>query len=135
MPPEEDVNGTLRKWKIKAGKAMFASKTTVEEKMLKHIQEKNTLKEAWDTFVTLFTKNNDMRLKLLENELLLISKKAQMMRIIMQGLRPKYRSLVTTIQGWPVQPSLVDFENLLAIQEAMAKQMGGITLKSEKEAL
>ena len=39
------------------------------------------------------------------------------------------------VQGWPVQPSLVEFENLLASQEAMAKQLGGITLKNEEEVL
>ncbi|KAF2320714.1 hypothetical protein GH714_030269 [Hevea brasiliensis] len=33
------------------------------------------------------------------------------------------------------QPSLVEFENLLAGQEAMAKQMGGVSLKGEEEAL
>ena len=34
---EEDSNGTLRKWRIKEGKAMFALKTTIEEGMLEHI--------------------------------------------------------------------------------------------------
>nr|KAJ0196486.1 hypothetical protein LSAT_V11C700354880 [Lactuca sativa] len=74
-PPEEDVNGALRKWKIKAGKAMFALKTTIEEEMLEHIRDENTPKEAWDTFVTLFSKKNDTRLQLLENELLSISQR------------------------------------------------------------
>ncbi|XP_023763067.2 retrovirus-related Pol polyprotein from transposon TNT 1-94 [Lactuca sativa] len=163
-PPEEDVNGALRKWKIKAGKAMFTLKTTIEEEMLEHIRDQNTPKEAWDTFVTLFSKKNDTRLQLLENELLSISQRdmtiaqyfhkvksicreiteldpqsviaeARMKRIIIHGLRPEYRSFVTAVQGWPAQPSLVEFENLLASQEAMAKQMGGITLKSEEEAL
>ena len=34
MSPEEDANGILHKWRIKAGKAMFSLKTTVEEEML-----------------------------------------------------------------------------------------------------
>ncbi|XP_052627747.1 uncharacterized protein LOC128134258 [Lactuca sativa] len=118
-PPEEDVNGALCKWKIKAGKAMFALKTTIEEEMLEHIRDENTLKEAWDTFVTLFSKKNDTRLQLLENELLSISQRdmtiaqyfhkvksicreiteldpqsviaeARMKRIIIHGLRPEY---------------------------------------------
>nr|KAJ0224074.1 hypothetical protein LSAT_V11C200095100 [Lactuca sativa] len=72
---EEDINGSLRKWKIKVGKAMFALKTTIEEEMLEHIRDEKTLKEAWDTFVTLFSKKNDMRLQLLENELLSISQR------------------------------------------------------------
>ena len=37
MPPEEDSNGALRKWRIKADKTMFALKTTIEEEMLEHI--------------------------------------------------------------------------------------------------
>ena len=46
-------------------------------------------------------------------------------RIIIHGLRPEYRGFVAAVQGWPTQPSLVEFENLLADQEALAKQMGG----------
>nr|KAJ0222293.1 hypothetical protein LSAT_V11C200057670 [Lactuca sativa] len=112
----------------------------------------------------LFSKKNDTRLQLLDNELLSISQRdmtiaqyfhkvksicreiteldppsaiaeARMKRIIIHGLRLEYRSFITVVQGWPIQPSLVEFENLLASQEAMAKQMGGITLKSEEEAL
>ncbi|KAM1256948.1 hypothetical protein EV1_030743 [Malus domestica] len=59
----------------------------------------------------------------------------RMKRIIIHGLRPEYRGFIAAIQGWPAQPSLVEFENLLAGQEAMAKQMGGVSLKSEEEAL
>lgn len=56
-------------------------------------------------------------------------------RITIIGLRPEYRGFVVTVQGWPTQPSLVEFENLLAGQKAMAKQMGGVSLKGEEEAL
>ncbi|XP_006480300.1 uncharacterized protein LOC102609402 [Citrus sinensis] len=38
-------------------------------------------------------------------------------------------------KGCPTQPSLVEFENLLAGQEVMAKQMVGVSLKGEEEAL
>ncbi|KAK4357695.1 hypothetical protein RND71_023305 [Anisodus tanguticus] len=55
----------LKKWKIRAGKAMFAIQITVEDEMLEHIRPAKTPKEAWDTFTTLFTKNNDSRLQLL----------------------------------------------------------------------
>ena len=58
-----------------------------------------------------------------------------MRRIIIHGLRPEYRSFVTAIQGQLVQPSLVELENLLANQEALVKQMVGVSLKSEEEAL
>ena len=46
-----------------------------------------------------------------------------MRRIIIHGLRLEYRSFVAAIQGWPIQPSLVELENLLANQEALIKQM------------
>ncbi|KAL0418759.1 UNVERIFIED_CONTAM: hypothetical protein Sradi_1289400 [Sesamum radiatum] len=58
-----------------------------------------------------------------------------MKRIIIHGLKPEFRSFVATVQGWPTQPSLVEFENLLAGQEALAKQMGGVSLKNDEEAL
>ena len=164
QPAAEDANGILRKWKIKAGKAMFALKTTIEEEMLEHIRDAKTPKEAWDTFVTLFSKKNDTRLQLLENELLSMAQRdmtiaqyfhkvksicreiseldptapigeTRIKRIIIHGLRPEYRGFVAAVQGWPTQPSLVEFENLLAGQEAMAKQMGGVSLKGEEEAL
>ncbi|KAG6469327.1 hypothetical protein ZIOFF_074040 [Zingiber officinale] len=162
--PTEDANGILRKWKIKAGKAMFALKITIEEEMLEHIRDAKTPKEVWDIFATLFSKKNDTRLQLLENELLSIAQcdktiaqyfhkvklicreiseldpsapigEARIKRIIIHGLRPEYRGFIAAIQGWPTQPSLLEFENLLAGQEAMAKQMGGLSLKDEEEAL
>ncbi|KAG6480986.1 hypothetical protein ZIOFF_057577 [Zingiber officinale] len=160
----EDANDILRKWKIKAGKAMFALKITIEEEMLEHIRDAKTPKEVWDIFATLFSKKNDTRLQLLENELLSIAQcdktiaqyfhkvklicreiseldpsapigEARIKRIIIHGLRPEYRGFIAAIQGWPTQPSLLEFENLLAGQEAVAKQMGGLSLKDEEEAL
>ena len=71
----EDANGTLRKWKIKAGKAMFVLKTTIEEEMLEHIRDAKTPKEAWDTFAKLFSKKNDTKLQLLESELLSVAQR------------------------------------------------------------
>ncbi|KAK3007584.1 hypothetical protein RJ639_013329 [Escallonia herrerae] len=73
QPEAEDANGTLRKWKIKAGKAMFALKTTIEEDVLEHIRDAQTPKEAWGTLATLFSKKNDTRLQHLESELLSIA--------------------------------------------------------------
>ncbi|KAH9779126.1 hypothetical protein KPL71_007607 [Citrus sinensis] len=164
QPAAEDANGVLRKWKIKAGKAMFALKTTIEEEMLEHIRDAKSPKEAWDTFATLFSKRNDTKLQLLENELLSMAQRdmavaqyfhkvksicreiseldptaaigeTRIKRIIVHGLRPEYRSFVAAVQGWPTQPSLVEFENLLTGQEAMAKKMGEVSLKGEEEAL
>ncbi|VVA29531.1 PREDICTED: Retrovirus-related Pol poly from [Prunus dulcis] len=161
--PREGKSDILRKWKIKAGKAMFALKTTIEEETLEHIRKAKTPKEAWDTFATLFKKRNDTRLQLLENELLSVAQRnmtiaqyfhkvksicreisnldptaaiveSGIKRIIIHGLRPEYRGFVVDVQRWHTQPSLVEFENLLADQEAMAKKMGGVSLKGEKEA-
>ena len=70
-PPKNSE--ALRKWKIKARKALFAIKTIIEEEMLEHIKHVNTPKAAWDTFSTLFSKKNDVRLQLLENELMLVA--------------------------------------------------------------
>ncbi|CAB4316665.1 unnamed protein product [Prunus armeniaca] len=175
--PKEDTNGTLRKWKIKASKAMFALKTTIEEEMLEHIRNAKTPKEAWDTFATLFlgrngtrlqlgatlfSRRNDIRLQLLENELLSVAQcdmtiaqyfqkvksicseiseldptsaivDSRIKRIVIHGLRPKYQDFIATVQGWPTQPSLVEFENLLADQEAMAKQMRVVSPKGRRK--
>ena len=72
-PLEDDSNGSLCKWRIKEGKAMFALKTPIREEMLEHIWDDKTPKEAWDTFLMLISKKNNTRLQLLENELLSIS--------------------------------------------------------------
>jgi len=127
QPAAEDANGTLRKWKIKAGKAMFALKTTAEEDVLEHIRDATTPKQAWDTFANLFSKKNDTRLQLLESELLSIGQcnmtiaqyfhkvkmlcreiseldpqapigETRMKRIIIHGLKPKYRSFIFAVQ-------------------------------------
>ena len=164
QPEAEDASGTLRKWKIKAGKAMFALKTTIEEDVLEHIRDAKIPHEAWNTFAKLFSKKNDTKLQLLESELLSVAQRelpvaqffhkvktlcreiseldteapigeTRMKRIIIHGLRPEFRSFVAAVQGWQNQPSLVEFENLLAGQEALAKQMGGASTKGEEEAL
>ncbi|KAL0451640.1 UNVERIFIED_CONTAM: hypothetical protein Slati_1142100 [Sesamum latifolium] len=143
---------------------MFILKTTIEEDVLEHIRETKTPKEAWDTFAKLFSKKNDTKLHLIESELLLVAQRdltiaqyfhkvkslcreiskldpeapigeARMKRIFIHGLKPEFRSFVTAVQGWPTQPSLVEFKNLLAGQEALAKQMGGVSLKNDEEAL
>lgn len=63
----------LQKWKIKVGKALFAIKTSIEEEMLVHIRHVNTPKAVWDTFSTLFSKKNDVRLQLPKNELMSVA--------------------------------------------------------------
>ena len=46
---KKDGAEALRKWRIKAGKAMFVLKTTIEEDLLEHIWDAETPKEAWET--------------------------------------------------------------------------------------
>ncbi|GJN30988.1 hypothetical protein PR202_gb19339 [Eleusine coracana subsp. coracana] len=163
-PPMKE--SSLRKWRIKVGKAMFVLKTTIEEDLVEHIRDAETPKEAWETLAKLFCKKNEARLQLLENELVGISQgtlsisqyftkvknicreisqldpeekvsEARMKRIIIHGLRPEYNGFIAAMRGWPTQPTLVELENLLANQEALAKQMCSITLKEndEEEAL
>ena len=149
-PPPNDDAGNLRKWRVKAGKAMFAIKTTIEEEMMEHIRNATTPKEAWDSLALRFSKKNDARLQLLENELISISQKDmtisqyftkvkclcreiteldetskivnnRMRRIIIHGLRPQYHSFMAAVQGWPTQPSIEELKNLLVSQETLAK--------------
>ncbi|XP_076905903.1 uncharacterized protein LOC143561814 [Bidens hawaiensis] len=153
--------GAINKWKVKVGKVMFVLKTTIEEELLDHVRDLATPKEAWDALASPFSKKNDAKLQLLENELLLITQKdltipqyfhkvktlcreireldpkarvgdARMKRILIHGLRTEFRSFVAAVQGWPKQPSLVEFENLLASQEDLAKQIGDISISSPK---
>ncbi|KAJ0865146.1 putative RNA-directed DNA polymerase [Helianthus annuus] len=160
--PTNDINGAVGKWQIKAGRAMFIIKTTVEEDILDHLQDIEYPKAAWDTLEALFSKKNDARLQMLEGELLTASQgdlsvsqyfrkiknlcreigdldvqskisEARMKRIIIHGLKPEYRSFIAAIQGWANQPNLIEFENLLAGQEALAKQFAGVQVKTEEE--
>ena len=57
--PANDINGALGKWQIKAGRAMYILKITVEEDILDHIQDVKYPKAAWETLEALFSKRND----------------------------------------------------------------------------
>ena len=46
MPPEENPNGILHKWRIKIVKTMFVLKTTIGKETLEHIWDDKTLKEV-----------------------------------------------------------------------------------------
>ena len=48
---------------------------------------------------------------------------ARMKHYIIRGLRKEYVPFVMSIQGWAQQPSLMEFENLLASQESLAQEM------------
>ncbi|GAV86072.1 zf-CCHC domain-containing protein/UBN2 domain-containing protein [Cephalotus follicularis] len=60
---------------------------------------------------------------------------ARQRRIIIRGLKQEYSGFITAIQGWPTQPSLIELESLLANQESLAKQMAGLSVKDNEEAL
>nr|TKR98978.1 hypothetical protein D5086_0000197670 [Populus alba] len=132
QPEAEDANGALRKWKIKAGKAMFALKTTIEEDVLEHIRDAKNPHEAWKTFADLFSKKNDTKLQLLESELLSI---AQRELTVAQFFHKISEALLLQYKDGRLNHHLLSFENLLAGQEALAKQMGEVALKGEVDAL
>ncbi|XP_020258516.1 uncharacterized protein LOC109834912 [Asparagus officinalis] len=56
---------------------------------------------------------------------------ARLKRSIIRGLRPEYTPFVTSVQGWATQPSLEEFENLLASQESLAMQMAGVKVHDD----
>jgi hypothetical protein len=58
-----------------------------------------------------------------------------MKRHIIHGLN-EYIPYVTSIQGWAIQPTLVEFESLLTSQESLARQIARCSiLGSEGDAL
>nr|GEW18524.1 hypothetical protein VITISV_003097 [Tanacetum cinerariifolium] len=122
QPEAEDANGVLRKWRIKAGKAMFALKTTVEDdsELLSLAQRDLTIAQYFHKVKTLCREISELDPDAPIGD-------TRMKRIIIHGLKPEFRSYVAAIQGWQNQPSLVEFENLLASQEALIKQMGGVS--------
>ena len=132
--------------------------------MLGYFKDAKTPKEAWDTLASLFSRKNDARLQILENELMNTTQEgmsinqyfkkmkdlcneisildpeskiseSRMRRIIIHGLRPEYNGFITAVRGWSTQPTIVELENLLADQETLNKQISGVSLKSENEAL
>ena len=56
-------------------------------------------------------------------------------RIITHGLRPEFRGFMAAVRGWSTQPTLLELENMLTDQEALTRQMSGVSLKKEEEAL
>ncbi|KAG8497318.1 hypothetical protein CXB51_008528 [Gossypium anomalum] len=107
---------------------MFAIKTTVEEEILEHIRDADIPKQY-------FTKVKTLCREIYELDSSSRIADSRIRKIIIHGLRPEYRSFVAVIQGWPTQPSLADLENLLMSQEALAKQMGRVSVKTGDVAL
>ncbi|GAA0155285.1 hypothetical protein LIER_13047 [Lithospermum erythrorhizon] len=65
----------IKKWRIKASKAMYALTVATEDDLLQRIKDAQTPKDACDTFAAIFARKNDAKLKRLENELLSISQR------------------------------------------------------------
>ncbi|XP_057518481.1 uncharacterized protein LOC130799401 [Amaranthus tricolor] len=157
-------NEAFRRWNIKADKAMYVLKTTIDKELVEYIRKAETPKVAWDTLATLFSKKNDARLQMLESELMTISqgdltinqyfKKVKSLcseiaeldpeekiseqcirRIIAHGLRHEFNGFMAAIRGWLTQPTLLELENMLANQEALTRQITGVSPRKEEEAL
>jgi gag-polypeptide of LTR copia-type len=137
---------------------MYVLHTAVEDKLLEYLREALMPKVAWDTLTMLFLKKNDARLQLLEKELISISQGSMMIsqyftkvkslcseivqinsgeeiseqrmrRILANRLKLEYNRFMAAIQGWPTQSILLELENMLANQEALAKHMAKVSLK------
>ncbi|KAG8370120.1 hypothetical protein BUALT_Bualt14G0084400 [Buddleja alternifolia] len=115
-----------RKWRIKCGKAMFALRTSISKEFIDHVREVDSPKEVWDTLEALFMKKNTSRLQFLENELDGLTQEPRMRRYLIRGMRKEYIPFITSVQGWANQPSILELENLLTNQEALARQMAGV---------
>ena len=141
-----------RKWKIKCGKALFASRTSISKEFIDHVRDISSPKDVWETLERLFSKKNTVRLQLLENELAALTQggmsiseyflrvksicveiskldadekinEARLRRFLIRVLKKEYTPFVTSIQGWANQPSVEELESLLSNQEALPKQM------------
>ena len=155
----------LKKWRITNAKVKSILKRSISHGLFEHIICCKSAGEIWTNLDGLFNKKDMAQLQLLENELanttqgdLSISQfflkiknlclgistfdskelisEAQMKRCIIRGLKREYIPYVTSIQGWVVQPTLVEFESLLTSQESLARQMAGCSISgNEGDAL
>ncbi|CAE5962242.1 unnamed protein product [Arabidopsis arenosa] len=149
-----------KEWTRKNAKAEFALKRSISSGVFEHVSRCTSASSMWQALDRLFNKKNEARLQLLENELanakqgessiseFFIKVKnlcseinslnpeesisdARLKRFIIRGLRPEYTPFVTSVQGWATQPSLEEFENLLASQESLAVQMAGVKIHDD----
>ncbi|KAI5349292.1 PREDICTED: eukaryotic initiation factor 4A-15 [Prunus dulcis] len=116
--PREDNSGTFHKWKI----------NLLENELLSVAQCDMTIAQY-------FHKVKSICRAISELDLIAVIVESRIKRIIIHGLRLEYRGFVAAIQGWSTPPSLVEFGNFLADQDAMAKQIGGVSSKGEEEVL
>ncbi|WZZ86518.1 hypothetical protein YC2023_115097 [Brassica napus] len=149
-----------KEWTRKSAKVEFALKKSISSSIFEHVSRCTSTNSIWQALDQLFNKKNEAKLQLLENELAnakqgessiseffikvknLCSEintlnpeesifEAWLKRSIIRGLRPEYTPFVTSVQGWATQPSLEEFENLLASQESLALQMSGVKINDD----
>ena len=155
----------LKKWWIANEKAESILKRSISRGLFKHIIGSKLADDIWTNLNGLFNKKDVAQLQLLENELanttqgdLTISyfflktknlcseisaldseepiSEARMKWHIIRGLKREYIPYVTPIQGWAIQPTLVEFESLLTSRESLARQMAGCSISgNEGDAL
>ncbi|WOH11453.1 hypothetical protein DCAR_0830940 [Daucus carota subsp. sativus] len=58
-----------------------------------------------------------------------------MRRYLIRGIKKEYTPFLTSIQGWANQSRIVELENLLTNQEALAMQMAKASISETDEAL
>ncbi|VVB03426.1 unnamed protein product [Arabis nemorensis] len=59
----------------------------------------------------------------------------RMKRIIIHGLKPEYKSIITATRGWATEPTLADLENLLINEEDLDKSTLSGPTNGEETAL
>ncbi|KAH7843402.1 hypothetical protein Vadar_016136 [Vaccinium darrowii] len=162
MPADTPENAEARrKWKIKCGKALFALRGSISKELIEHIRAKEKPNEIWQLLEQLFTKKHTATLQMLENELANTTQgnmtvaqyfqkiksicseiseidkeepisEARLRRYLIRGIRKEYMPFLTSIQGWATQPTIIELENLLSNQEALAKQMASNNKKNNQ---
>ena len=103
--------------------------------MVEQLREAKTPKEAWYAFKAYFHKMKTLCYEIFKLDPEAAIAEAKMRRIIIHGLNLRYRGFVTIVQSWPTQTSLLDFENLLADQKTIAKEISRDSLKCEEDTL
>ncbi|KAL8094980.1 hypothetical protein AgCh_036473 [Apium graveolens] len=97
-------------WEVVGGERITPPENNEANQTALKEWRKNNAKadDIWNTFNNLFNKNDEARLQMLENE------------------------LANVTQGWAQQPTLEEFENLLSSQEALEKQMVGVSISNDE---
>ncbi|KAH0645612.1 hypothetical protein KY290_034394 [Solanum tuberosum] len=121
-----------KKWKVKAGKAMFVLTVIIEDEFLQRIKNAKIPKEAWDTLATIFTKKNDASYKGLKMS---FCRSLNGRQLVNTSQRLEYKGIITATRGWATEPTLSELENMLANEEDLEMPLSSLTIKNGDEAL